>query len=215
MLLRNVLCVPTFKYNLLSISRLTKDSQIRVIFCDVFCLIQDCASSHFKGIGKEAKGLYYLLDMSHSEIQHYVAKYLGDTATSLPRIKLKKIKQGFNTTAYVISANNQTHEVSHSNATLWHYRLGHVPFSRLSYIPGINVQTSSNDTSICVTCPLAKHTHLPFSLNENSCQIPFGLIHIDIWGPYKECTHNQNRYFLTMVDDCTRATWTYLLKFKS
>jgi len=181
----------------------------------MFCLIQDCASSHSKGIGKEAKGLYYLLDMSHSEIQHYVAKYLEDTAISLPRIKLKETKQGFNTTAYVISANNQSLGGSHSNATLWHYRLGHVPFSRLSYIPGINVQTSSNDTSICVTCPLAKHTHLPFSLNEHSCQIPFGLIHIDIWGPYKECTHNQNRYFLTIVDDCTRATWTYLLKFKS
>jgi len=71
------------------------------------------------------------------------------------------------------------------------------------------------DTYICVTCPLAKHTHLPFSLNENCCHIPFGLIHIDIGGPCRVCTHNQCRFFLTIVDDCTRATWTYLLKYKS
>jgi len=62
---------------------------------------------------------------------------------------------------------------------------------------------------------LAKHTHLPFALNEKSCDIPFGLIHMDIWGPYRVCTQNQCRYFLTIVDDCTRATWTYLLKYKS
>ena len=71
------------------------------------------------------------------------------------------------------------------------------------------------DTSICVTCPLAKHTQLPFFLNENCCHIPFGLIHMDIWGPYRVCAHSQCRYFLTIVDDFTRATWTYSLKYKS
>jgi len=41
------------------------------------------------------------------------------------------------------------------------------------------------------------------------------LVYMDIWGPYWLCTHNQYRYFFTIVDDCTRATWTYLLKYKS
>jgi len=47
----------------------------------------------FKGIGKKAKGLYYLLDMSQSKIQYYVAKFLGDTAVFLPKIKLNEDKQ--------------------------------------------------------------------------------------------------------------------------
>lgn len=54
-----------------------------------------------------------------------------------------------------------------------------------------------------------------FSLNDASCDIPFGLIHMDIWDPYRVCIHCQNRYFLILVDDYMRATWTTLLKYKS
>ena len=71
-LLKNALCVPMFKYNLLSISRLAKDSHIRVVFYDKFCLLQDCANYQIKRIGKETKGLYYLLSLSKSTIQQYM-----------------------------------------------------------------------------------------------------------------------------------------------
>jgi len=69
MILSNALCVPKFKYNLLSISRLAKDNHRRVMFYDDFCLIQDYANSLIKRISKEAKGLYHLLNLSQSEIQ--------------------------------------------------------------------------------------------------------------------------------------------------
>lgn len=36
-----------------------------------------------------------------------------------------------------------------------------------------------------------------------------------MWGSYKFSTHSGHRYFLTIVDDFTRATWVYLLKLKS
>ena len=102
-----------------------------------------------------------------------------------------------------------------NDANLWHHRLGHVPFARLSHVSGINVQPSKKDSSICATCPLAKHTQLPFSLNEKNCEVPFSLTHMDIWGPYRVCTRNKYSYFLTIVDDCSRVTWTYLLQYKS
>lgn len=38
---------------------------------------------------------------------------------------------------------------------------------------------------------------------------------MDTWGPYKEFTFAGCRYFLTIVDDFTRMTWVFLLKFKS
>ena len=41
------------------------------------------------------------------------------------------------------------------------------------------------------------------------------LIHIDVWGPYKVATHNNMRYFLTLVDDHSRWTWTFLMHLKS
>ena len=45
--------------------------------------------------------------------------------------------------------------------------------------------------------------------------LPFDLIHCDIWGPYHIPSYSGYQYFLTLVDDCTRFTWLYLLKHKS
>ena len=43
----------------------------------------------------------------------------------------------------------------------------------------------------------------------------FDLIHCDIWGPFRTATHTGAHYFLTIVDDYTRFTWIFLMKFKS
>lgn len=43
----------------------------------------------------------------------------------------------------------------------------------------------------------------------------FELIHIDTWGPYYTPAYDGFRYFLTIVDDYTRATWTHLMGAKS
>ena len=44
---------------------------------------------------------------------------------------------------------------------------------------------------------------------------PFHLVHIDIWGPYQTPSSSGAHFFLTLVDDCTRTVWTYLLKHKN
>lgn len=44
---------------------------------------------------------------------------------------------------------------------------------------------------------------------------PFDLIRCDIWGPYGHPTYDGKIHFLTVVDDCSRFTWIYLLKNKS
>jgi len=41
------------------------------------------------------------------------------------------------------------------------------------------------------------------------------LIHLDIWGPFSIESVDGFRYFLTLVDDCTRTTWVYMMKNKS
>lgn len=64
-------------------------------------------------------------------------------------------------------------------------------------------------------CPLAKQKRLSFPSSQSLFESPFDLVHIDIWGPFSTTTHDGYRYFLTLVDDCTRATWLYLLKDKS
>ncbi|CAH9056431.1 unnamed protein product [Cuscuta europaea] len=43
----------------------------------------------------------------------------------------------------------------------------------------------------------------------------FELIHCDIWGPYRVVSSCGARYFLTVVDDFSRAVWVHLMKEKS
>ena len=61
-------------------------------------------------------------------------------------------------------------------------------------------------TNPCYICPLAKQRWLPFVCNNHVSQHPFDLLHCDIWGPYHVVGHSDHKYFLTLVDDCTRFT---------
>ena len=42
----------------------------------------------------------------------------------------------------------------------------------------------------------------------------FYLVHVDIWGPYSVPSVNNHRYFLTILDDCSRFVWVKLMKTK-
>lgn len=42
---------------------------------------------------------------------------------------------------------------------------------------------------------------------------PFQLVHIDMLGPYHTPTYNGFKYFLTLVDNFSRVTWTHLFSY--
>lgn len=67
----------------------------------------------------------------------------------------------------------------------------------------------------CYLCPLAKQRRLSFECNNHLSINPFDLVHCDIWGPYHVESYTGYKYFLILVDDCSRVTWVYLLKHKS
>ena len=99
-----------------------------------------------------------------------------------------------------------------SPSTLWHCRLGHVPHAKLSLIPHI---PPIPHLDICLTCPLAKFTKLPYPISASRAPDLFHLIHIDIWSRYKTPSKGHHKYFLTIVDDHSYTTWVSLLKLKS
>ncbi|KAJ0587500.1 putative RNA-directed DNA polymerase [Helianthus annuus] len=80
----------------------------------------------------------------------------------------------------------------------------------------LNVLSNKSMDSIdhCTICPKARQHRLPFPNSTRSTSAIFDLIHIDIWGPYNTSTYNGYKYFLTIVDDFSRATWTHLLATK-
>ena len=57
--LNNVLCVPGFTCNLLSVSKLTRDLNCAVIFLSDFCVFQDLISRRLIGVGKMRDGIYH------------------------------------------------------------------------------------------------------------------------------------------------------------
>lgn len=82
-------------------------------------------------------------------------------------------------------------------------------------IPTIKTLLSCSDTCNCYVCPLAKQTTLPFPTSTSKSSCTFELVHMDVWGSYRVCTYNGYRYFLTLVDNFSRMTWTFLLRLKS
>ena len=62
--LHNVLCVPSFSFNLISVSQLAKSTVCCLIFFGNLCFIQDLAHWSTLGLGRESNGLY-LLDKSY------------------------------------------------------------------------------------------------------------------------------------------------------
>nr|GEU30516.1 hypothetical protein [Tanacetum cinerariifolium] len=48
----------------------------------------------------------------------------------------------------------------------------------------------------------------------SNAYVPFALLHMDLWDPYKKPALNEAHYFFTIVYDRTRATWTYLVHRK-
>ena len=100
---------------------------------------------------------------------------------------------------------------------IWHFRLGHPSHVKIQILHNeLHIPNSlSHLFSHCKICHMAKQKRLPFVSHNNMSTNPFDLVHIDIWGPFNVSTPAGHRYYLTIVDDCTRATWVYLLCAKA
>nr|GFB55724.1 ribonuclease H-like domain-containing protein [Tanacetum cinerariifolium] len=97
----------------------------------------------------------------------------------------------------------------------WHQRLGHPANPVLDVLKGsLNLDSQTTPEHLCDTCNKAKQTREPFPLSDHKYSKIDELVHLDVWGPYKITSRDGFRYFLTIVDDFTRAVWVYMLKGK-
>ncbi|GJW31989.1 ribonuclease H-like domain-containing protein [Tanacetum coccineum] len=93
-------------------------------------------------------------------------------------------------------------------------RLGHPADQVLNVLKNDLNLSKNTSVSTCETCHRAKQTREPFPLSDHKSMNPGELVHLDLWGLYKVFSREGFRYFLTIVDDYSRAVWTYLLKTK-
>ncbi|GJT23280.1 retrovirus-related pol polyprotein from transposon TNT 1-94 [Tanacetum coccineum] len=203
LVLKNVLLVRDFKFSLLSVSKLAEDAKCFVTFYSQFYVIQDLVTRKVLGLGKKRNGLYHLLNIPLDQVDARLRKMV---VSSLEDCSL------FSS----LSLNNKyAYSVFNNTYNLWHHRLGHISASQLKHISCIPKSILNDNDSSCLSCPMAKFTKLPYSLSQSHSNCAFELIHMDIWGPYRVATYDKFKYFLTIVDDYSRATWTYLMVSKS
>ncbi|GJZ71604.1 ribonuclease H-like domain-containing protein [Tanacetum coccineum] len=78
----------------------------------------------------------------------------------------------------------------------------------------LNLDSYSKSDHLCDTCNKAKQTREPFPLSNHKTTKIGELVHLDVWGPYKITSRDDFRYFLTIVDDFSRAVWVNMLNGK-
>jgi hypothetical protein len=99
--------------------------------------------------------------------------------------------------------------------TLWHRRLAHVGLKTLEILPKVVTDAptinSKCDCESCIKCKLARK---PFTPTTSCTTEPLQLVHSDICGPLATAIR-AGRYMLLFIDDATRHTDEYILKYKS
>lgn len=80
--------------------------------------------------------------------------------------------------------------------------------------PTIKLSKFEEDYS-CEVCHKAKQSCKPFSISSHKSAALFDLVHTDVWGSYSVESHDGSRFFLTLVDDYSKATWVFLMSSKS
>ena len=120
LILQNVLYVPSFTFNLLSVSTFTKSQPYCLVFLSTFCFIHDLTFWRTIGVGHAINGLYLLQCDSFQQAS-------STTLTNfLANIKLGDVFHPFSTAT------------SHSSlSSLWHARLGHPSDSKLQALSHI------------------------------------------------------------------------------
>ncbi|KAK9059410.1 hypothetical protein SSX86_022030 [Deinandra increscens subsp. villosa] len=104
---------------------------------------------------------------------------------------------------------------SSGNVNLWHARLGHPSETVLNVLKSDLKLTSFKQQEPCEVCHRAKQHREPFPISDHKSTHLGELVHLDVWGPYRVVSKEGFRYFLTIVDDYSRAVWVFLMKNKT
>lgn len=157
LILHGVLYVPDFKYNLISVSKLSSHLQTFTLFTDEACLLQDPSQKHNLALGvidKRINDLYVLDPYDFSSTLSYnvfVFKSYNDSH------------------AFV------TNSTLTSNTILWHNRFGHIPIHKLKTLSLLPSNCDEHCLKSCVICSKAKQHKLPFPASISSTTNPLNL----------------------------------------
>ena len=158
--LHNVLYVPGFKFNLLSVGKLLADYSLCALFYLEKCLFQDLTTNLVMDSTLKADGLYKI---------------------KLPIAKNRTLGSQVSSICSNISSTHVTSNNSSCNflpIDVLHVRLGHTSVSKMQHIPMCkHILLASFSYDICM---MVKLTRLPFSKSSIKTTSCFQLVHMDL-----------------------------------
>nr|GFD00743.1 retrovirus-related Pol polyprotein from transposon TNT 1-94 [Tanacetum cinerariifolium] len=107
-----------------------------------------------------------------------------------------------------------------SQAWLWHCRLSHLNLDTINLLSNNEIviglpKLKFVKDHVCSFCELGKTKQKSFqSKITPSSKRRLQLLHMDLCGPMRVASVNGKKYVLVIVDDYSRYTWTYFLRFK-
>ncbi|PRQ40459.1 putative RNA-directed DNA polymerase [Rosa chinensis] len=119
------------------------------------------------------------------------------------------LKFGSTSTSTIPSSFSKTAYVGKTiKNLLWHQRLGHptneVVKSMLKKCKIFGDPTV--DSTSCEACLLGKFHKLPFPVSQTRSEVPFDIVHSDVWGLALHLSLDGFKYFVIFIDDCTWYT---------
>jgi GAG-pre-integrase domain len=183
--LHNILCVPNFSTNLISLSQLLlQNPSLSINFTSSSYSIKDLHLPKNPPLPiTSSKGLYIF------------------------KMKpIKSIPQALHTTSSSSRATTTTWHarLGHPSTT-----------TTLKVINSNKLPCVRNSFTFCKDCIQAKAHVLPFTLSSSSSHSPLELIYSDVWGPSPVISSKGYKYYVTFIDDFSHFIWIYFLKNKS
>jgi len=184
-ILNDVLYIPSFKRNLLSIDHLV-DQKYKIIFNKYndkkYVSIYDAYNNKVCSASANKNKTYKI-------------------CTTLKYINYKNS----NCNAVCNSLNYVTHQ---EEINTWHRRLAHANIDNL-----INKLCKIPIKYKCKVCAASKMKNMPYYSSQNNASEPFQLIHMDLVQSPDYSIYG-NKYFLTILDDYSRYGWVIFIDSK-
>ncbi|KAK9698544.1 hypothetical protein RND81_08G112000 [Saponaria officinalis] len=150
--LLNVLFVPNFKFNLLSVGKLCKQLNSIILFTPDLCCLQGSSMKMSVVLGNNIRDLYIY---QQSLISGHSASGVHNVFSSA---------------------------VCNNSVLLWYHRLGHLPLYKLQQMELCTESDSDVNKVItsCFICAKAIQHRLSFPISQRSSSFPFYMIHVNL-----------------------------------
>lgn len=108
------------------------------------------------------------------------------------------------------SASSDTESCDEGN--LWHKRLAHINEKGLNILQKRGLLNSANAFKLnpCEECIKGKSTKLPYKQITYRAERCLEYLHCDLWSPSRIATLGGARFFMSIIDDCSRKLWIFL-----